>query len=85
LRNQGITEFQIGHLDQAKDLLKQSLDKSCDPVAEYWLGRTYHAQGRYEDAICHYQAAIQSRPAYDEAKKWLLKARQDAGLSGRDL
>ena len=85
LRDQGITEFQVGHVDHAKDLLKQSLDKSCDPVAYYWLGRTYHAQGRYEDAICQYKFAIESRPGYDEAKKWLQKARQDAGWSGQDL
>jgi tetratricopeptide (TPR) repeat protein len=85
LRNQGITEFQVGHLDQAQSLLKQSLDKSCDPVAYYWLGRAYHAQGRYEDAICQYKFAIESKPGYDEAKTWLQKARQDAGLSGRDL
>jgi tetratricopeptide (TPR) repeat protein len=85
LRDKGIAENQVGHLDQARDLLTQSLDKSCDPLAEYWLGRTYHAQGRYRDAICHYKAAIQSKPAYDEAKQWLQKARQDAGLSGPDL
>jgi tetratricopeptide (TPR) repeat protein len=85
LRNQGITEFQIGHVDHAKDLLKQSLDKSCDPVAYYWLGRAYHAQGRYEDAICQYKFAIESRPGYDEAKIWLKKAVQDAGLSGQNL
>lgn len=85
-RDLGISEFQIGHLDKAGNILLQVLDqRPSDPQALYYMGRVRHAQDFLEQAIYYYQCAVDADPSFKEARDHLAKAQQQAGVAGQRL
>ena len=86
LIEQGITDFQVGRLDQAENKLSQALEKRfTDADALFFMGRICQVRGRHERAIYYYQCCLDVAPGYDAAKKHLAEARQQAGLMGSKL
>lgn len=76
----GITEYQIGHNEQAKKLFEQNLLKNpTDADSWYYLGRIAYDEKFYERAIYCYQCALDRNPAYEPAKHELQKAKAAAG------
>ncbi|MHC4983511.1 MAG: tetratricopeptide repeat protein [Planctomycetota bacterium] len=75
LRDKGIAEFQIGRIDNARALLKQSVDlNASDPDALYYMGRVMHADKFYEQAVYYYRSCLQAKPSHLSAREWLAKA-----------
>jgi tetratricopeptide (TPR) repeat protein len=86
LRSQGISGFQVGHLDKAKTLFQLVLDRRPgDAESYYYLGRIAHAQGDPMMAMYYYQSSIDADPAHQEARRWLAKAEQESGAAGKGL
>ena len=86
LRSRGTSEFQVGHIPQARQLFQQVLECSpADPVALYYMGRIHHAEGFYEQAIYYYQCSLDADPRNAEARTWLEKVQKEAGLVGKGL
>ena len=86
LRNQAISEFQVGKLDSAKSHLKEIVDRyPGDSVSLYYLGRVCHAEGRLEWALFYYQCALTEDPGNAEAEVWRRRAEDEAGRTGRAL
>jgi tetratricopeptide (TPR) repeat protein len=86
LRTQGIAEFQVGHLDKAQSLFDRVLErKPSDGQSLYYMGRIYHATGFFERAIYCYESAIDADPSLDVARLWLMRAKSEAGSSGKIL
>ena len=86
LRNQGIRQFQTGRADQARDLLEQAYAKDpADPATLYYLGRTHHVLGEFEQAIFHYQSCLEERPGHVEARRYLARAMADMGPGAESL
>ena len=86
LQTRAVSEFQVGHVTEAKVLFQQALDRyPCDPEALYYMGRIAHAQGAYEDAVYYFQCCLDADPAYADAYGWLARSEQAAGSAGRLL
>lgn len=86
LIHKGIRQYELGKLDAAQATLTQARNiDPGNPVAMYYLGRVYHAQGYYEMAIYYYQSCLDLRPAYPTAREYLDQAREDAGKAGEKL
>ena len=86
IRNRAISEFEVGHLDQASQLLLQIYQKHPkDAQTLYYLGRTSQAQGAYEKAIYYYQASLDSDPSLADARSRLGEVQKAAGLAGENL
>jgi tetratricopeptide (TPR) repeat protein len=84
--NDGVAQYQLGHLEQAKATLKQALDRSpSNPDALFYMGRICHVQKFYEQAISYYQFTLDADPSYPEVQRFLAKAQRDAGLVGPGL
>jgi len=84
LRDSGISAFQVGRTDEARVLLKQSLDlEPSDGETLYYMGRAMQADGFYEQAIFYYQSCLQVEPGHKAAQKWLAKAMEALGPTGR--
>lgn len=64
----GLAEFQLGHLAKAADALTRAARLSPDlPNIDYNLGRVLQAQGRFQDALGHYEKAVAKAPHDGEA------------------
>jgi tetratricopeptide (TPR) repeat protein len=86
LIHKGIHQYELGKLDAAQATLIQARNiDPGNPVAMYYLGRVYHAQGYYEMAIYYYQSCLDLRPDYPTTREYLDQARQDAGKAGEKL
>lgn len=86
LRTQGISEFQLGRTEEAQKLLQQTLDLTpSDPEALYYMGRINHVQGFYEQAFYYYQCALDVDPSFEPARKWLARAQELLGPTGKTL
>ena len=86
LRDRGIAEFQVGHIDDAESLLRQAVDaRPAMPEALYYLGRVNYATGDLEQAIYYYQCSLDVDPSFTPARRWLTKAQQEAGRTGQLL
>jgi len=86
LREQGISEFQLGRRAEAKKLLQQCLDRTpADPRALFYMGRVEHAMGNYEMAMFYYQSCLDTDPSFDLARLWLDKAETAAGPEGKRM
>ena len=80
LRNDGISAFQTGRMDEAAKLLQQVLDeKPSDAESLYYMGRIRQAEGAYEQAEFYYRCAIDADPRQREAPVWLEKVRRQLG------
>ena len=83
LREQGITQFQLGRHAEAEKSLQQCLDRTpTDPRALLYMGRTVHARGQYEWAMFYYQRCLELDASFELARLWLDKAQTAAGPSG---
>jgi len=58
----------VGRFDAAEKLLKATLaDLGSQAVTENLLGWVYHRQSRFQEAMKHFQLAVQADPRYVEA------------------
>ena len=79
-REAGITAFQTGNTDKAKDHFNQVLgDQPYDAPSLYYMGRIAHAEGFYPRAIYLYQCSIDADPSQPTVQKWLSRAQEEAG------
>lgn len=86
LVQEGISQFQLGHLERAEANIKQALDRRpSHPLGLFYMGRLYHAQKFYVMAIYYYQAAYDADPSLTEAMHFLEQAKQEAGAAGQRL
>jgi len=86
LRERAVAEFQLGHTDQAQQLLERALDKKpFDAVSLFYMGRIKHAEGFFEQAMHYYQMALKMDPSLTEARKWLARAEEQLGTTGKTL
>jgi tetratricopeptide (TPR) repeat protein len=80
----GVSEYQLGRLDRAKGLLERALQGSpSDPDALFYMGRIYHADKLYVQAIYYYECCFDAHPGYPEVSKYLSQARREAGTAGQ--
>ena len=86
LREQGISQYQLGHTKQAELTFREVLDKRpYDEESLYYMGRILHAQGRLAQAIYYYQCCLDVDPSHESARLWLRRAQEQAGEMGRQL
>ncbi len=86
MRTEAISEYQVGHVEQAEKLFNQVLQREpSDARSLYYLGRIYHGRGRYEMAISYYQQALGADPSLTDARKWLERAVERTGTTGEKL
>jgi tetratricopeptide (TPR) repeat protein len=85
LRTQAISEFQIGHTQQAKDLFQRVLNRTPDPQSLFYMGQIMESEGFFEQAIYYYQCAIDADPRNGEARLRLAKVMDRAGPVGQQL
>ena len=86
LIDEGIGEFQLGHLDQAEGKLKRGLKGApADADALFYMGRLCHARKAYERAVYYYQCCLDEAPGYRGARKALAQAQKEAGVLGPKL
>jgi tetratricopeptide (TPR) repeat protein len=86
LRARAISEYQVGHIEQSRELFQQALGRNpADQHALYYLGRIASAQSAWEDAIYYYQCCLDVDPSYADARIWLSRAEKSAGSAGGKL
>ncbi len=86
LRERGITEFQVGRVEDAQALLNEALEHDAgDAEALYYLGRILHREGLYEQAVFYYQSCLQVRPGHPVARRWLAMAMAELGPGAETL
>jgi tetratricopeptide (TPR) repeat protein len=80
IRDKAITEYQLGHTDQARGLFQRVLDREpTDPQSYYYLGCIAHADGFYERAIFCYQCTLDVDPSFTPARVALKRAQEQMG------
>ena len=85
-RKVAITEFDVGHVAQAKPMFRQALQADpSDPVALYYMGRIYCEEGDWENAIYYFQCCLDVEPGNAAARAWLLKAEEATAAIGQKL
>ena len=83
---QGVSQFQVGELDQAKETLTRILrGDPSNPKALFYLGRVHYAQGSFELAAYYFQCTVDSDPSFPEARKLLKESQERAGSAGPGL
>ncbi len=86
LRDQAISQYQLGYLDEAEESFREVLNKRpYDPESLYHMGRIMHSKGRLVRAIYYYQSCLDVQPSHQMARMWLRRAEQQAGDSARHL
>lgn len=81
-RNSAISNFQTSHLDTAKAQFTTIIDQHpADGVSYYYLGRIYHAEGKYEMAAYNYQRALLCDPSNSQARLWLERAENESPIA----
>ena len=86
LRNRAVSEFQVGHADQAKETFLHVLERyPTDSTSLYYMGRISHAEGSYEEAVYYYQCCLDSDPSHKDAQRYLGEAQEAAGPTGEKL
>ena len=86
LVRQGVSQLQIGRLDEAEATLKQALAASpSDPAALFYMGRVYHAREFYGHAAYYYKCCLDADPGYPDVSKYLAQAQRQAGPAGAKL
>lgn len=85
-RNNAISEFQVGHVAEAKAMFERSLSwRPADPEALYYMGRIACVEQEWEIAIYYFQCCIDAAPSFPTARQWLLYAEKSAGAVGDKL
>jgi len=86
LRTRAISEYQVGHVEEARELFRQTLDRDpADRHALYYMGRIASGEAAWEDAIYYYQCCLDVDPSYANARIWLARAEKAAGTAGTRL
>ena len=81
IRDRAISEFQVGRIDRAEEMLRVVLDRRpFDPEALYFMGRVQHLQKNYVQADYYYRCTLDAAPGHSEARMFLRKVRQDMGM-----
>jgi tetratricopeptide (TPR) repeat protein len=85
-RSGAVAEFQVGHLQEAKEVFQQALSRNpSDAFALYYMGRIACARREWEDAIFYLQCCLDADPSYSDARTYLALAEESAGSAGRKL
>jgi tetratricopeptide (TPR) repeat protein len=86
LVTQGVSQYELGHLEQAKDTLSRVVRADpANPKAHFYMGRVCYSQKFYEMAVYHFQCTLDADPGYPEIHKWLRDAQRAAGAAGTGL
>lgn len=74
---QGRSQLDTGNIEQAKALFQRVLDRRPhDPDALYYMGRSYHQQGLFLQAIYFYKCALDLDPAFAAAAHYKRMAQE---------
>jgi len=80
LRTKAISEYQVGKLEEARDLFRQVLwTEPADADSLFYLGRICYSQGEYAKAMYYYQSCLDVQPSNEAARRGLAEAKQAAG------
>lgn len=86
LRDQAVSQYQLGNLDRAEQSFREVLDKRPhDAESLYYMGRIMHEKGRLARAMYYYQSCLDVQPSHEMARMWLRRAEHQAGDAGRHL
>jgi len=84
LRARGISEFQLGRPEKAKQHFQTVLDTHpSDPDSLYYMGRISYLEGRYELASYYYRCCIDADPRYQQARSELAAVHKKLAETGR--
>jgi tetratricopeptide (TPR) repeat protein len=88
-RNTAKDYFDRSFFDQAEKGFIGIVNQHPDARSYYYLGRIYHAEARFAEAIQKYKLALALDPGDEQARAWLKRAVEDwppgAALVGRSL
>lgn len=76
-RDMAISDFRTNHFDEAQRRFDQIVAHGPDAESYYYLGRIYHIEAQYSNAIFNYQYCLRTDPSYAPAKMWLKRALED--------
>jgi len=80
LNRQAQVYYQAGHIDQAMDLLQESLNRDYEnPASHYWLGQCYEQKNNPEKAIFEYEVAVRFTPSMELAQLALIRVLHHQG------
>jgi hypothetical protein len=86
LRDRGIEALQVGHLDEADELLTLSLDREpADPRTLYYRGRLAHLRGHLPQAMYYYQCSLDADPSRAGAREALAEVEAELGPAAAPL
>ena len=73
LNRQAQVFYHAGNIDQAMELLQQSLNHDFEnPASHYWLGQCYEQKNNAEKAIFEYEVAVRFTPSMELAQLALI-------------
>ena len=86
LISEGIADFQVGKLDDAKAKLEAGLAaKPHHADGLFYMGRLHHVRGELGRAVFYYQCCLDAAPGHPGAKKYLAQARRQLGPEAETL
>lgn len=86
VREEGITQFQLGQTEQARQLFQEALDREPgDAASLYYMGRIELLRNRPAWALYYFQRCLDTDPSFEIARPWLTRARQAAQPVGDKL
>ncbi len=83
-RNNAISEFQVGHVLEAKEMFQRTLSwNPADPEALYYTGRIACVEQDWINACYYFQCCIDADPSFPTAREWFIYAEKLAGVNLR--
>ncbi|CAN2042389.1 protein O-GlcNAc transferase [Candidatus Magnetomoraceae bacterium gMMP-15] len=77
----GVFAYDCGKNDLAVSLIQKAISyEPCTAIFHYNLGLAFQAQNRFEDALKHFQKALDLKPDYAEARENLAIAHNNFGI-----
>ncbi|MFB3894327.1 MAG: tetratricopeptide repeat protein [Phycisphaerae bacterium] len=69
--------FDRSFFDKAEQGFRQIVNQQPDALSYYYLGRIYHAEARFAEAIQNYNLAISLDPGDERTRAWRKRAIED--------
>jgi len=83
-RAYAISEFQVGHVAEAKAMFQRALSwNPADPEVLYYLGRIACTEREWEKAWGFFDSCLNADPSFPTAREWLKYAEDASGLGDR--
>ena len=85
LLTRGISEFQLGRVEKAREFFERVLDqKPSHPDALFYMGRVCYVEGNYELADYYYHCCLDVDPSYEQARDELEMVAEKLKTEGRE-